>query len=158
MRGNDLKRTLTKSIQVRERLKLMSSYIDSYFCFHCIFIQNYNFFRWTEITQLRFPRCFSCMFTMSDQLYLIGGAGKIDDKQKTTTSCADIDIWDYKTMEWKHHTDMAIPRHGHSVAYLGTQILIIGGVTTVYMRSLSNAECYCTERGIVIVKFKYIFF
>ncbi|PSN38305.1 hypothetical protein C0J52_19160 [Blattella germanica] len=30
------------------------------------------------------------------------------------------------------------------------QILIIGGVTTVYMRALSNVECFCCQRGIWI--------
>ncbi|KAK4875627.1 hypothetical protein RN001_012049 [Aquatica leii] len=103
--------------------------------------------QWTEITGLKFPRCFSRMFSMSDKLYLLGGAGKIQDQDKTTSSVPDIDIWDTENLKWKHHTDMAIPRHGHAIAYLGTQILIIGGVTTVYMRALSNTECYCTERG-----------
>lgn len=84
---------------------------------------------------------------MSDRLYLIGGAGKIKIKDKTTSSVKEIDIWNEDTREWEYKTEMAIPRHGHCVAYLGTQILIIGGVTTVYMRALSNTECYCTSRG-----------
>lgn len=90
---------------------------------------------------------------MSDRLYLIGGAGKITEKEKTTTSVSAIDVWDPVNLEWKHQTDMAIPRHGHAIAYLGTQILIIGGVTTVYMRALSNTECYCTERGKLLVTY-----
>ncbi|XP_031349993.1 uncharacterized protein LOC116175822 isoform X2 [Photinus pyralis] len=101
-----------------------------------------------DVKKNQFPRCFSRMFSMSDRLYLLGGAGKLKtEKDKTTTSVPDIDVWDSTILQWKHHSDMAIPRHGHAIAYLGTQILIIGGVTTVYMRALSNTECYCTERG-----------
>lgn len=84
---------------------------------------------------------------MNDKLYLIGGAGKMSDNERTTSSLGAIDIWDSKDREWKLQTELLIPRHGHSVAYLGTQILIIGGVTTVYMRALSNTECYCCERN-----------
>lgn len=83
---------------------------------------------------------------MDDSLYLIGGAGRISDKDKTTTSVEAIDVWCNKDKEWRLLTEMAIPRHGHAVAYIGTQILMIGGVTTVYMRALSNVECYCVER------------
>lgn len=42
---------------------------------------------------------------------------------------------------------MSMPRHGHALAYLGTQLIIIGGVTTIYMRALNNVESYCCERG-----------
>lgn len=104
-------------------------------------------FRWTQITKLRYPRCFSCMLDMSNKLYLIGGAGKLSTKDKTTTSLSTIDVWNDKMEEWEKISDMTIPRHGHAVAYLGTQILIIGGVTTVYMRALSNIECFCGNRG-----------
>ncbi|KAK9732272.1 Kelch motif [Popillia japonica] len=113
-------------------------------CVECYDIERNQ---WTEINRLRFPRCFSSLFSMSDRLYLIGGAGKIKIKDKTTSSVKEIDIWNEDTREWEYKTEMAIPRHGHCVAYLGTQILIIGGVTTVYMRALSNTECYCTSRG-----------
>lgn len=88
------------------------------------------------------------MFAMSNHLYLIGGAGKLSSKNKTTTSLASIDLWDEKRREWEKISEMTIPRHGHAVAYLGTQILIIGGVTTVYMRALSNIECFCGNRGV----------
>lgn len=84
---------------------------------------------------------------MSNKLYLIGGAGRIHAKDKTTTSLASIDLWNSSLKEWKKISEMTIPRHGQAVAYLGTQILIIGGVTTIYMRALSNIECFCGSRG-----------
>ncbi|XP_026329412.1 uncharacterized protein LOC113237250 isoform X2 [Hyposmocoma kahamanoa] len=102
---------------------------------------------WTEIHSLRFPRCFSSLFVMNDKLFIIGGAGKISEKDKTASSVGAIDVWDWKDRDWKLETEMSIPRHGHALAYLGTQLIIIGGVTTIYMRALSNVESFCCERG-----------
>ncbi|XP_063892356.1 uncharacterized protein LOC110372548 isoform X1 [Helicoverpa armigera] len=102
---------------------------------------------WTEIHSLRFPRCFSTMFAMNDKLYIVGGAGKISDKEKTVSSVGAIDVWDWQMRKWKQETEMSMPRHGHALAYLGTQLIIIGGVTTIYMRALNNVESYCCERG-----------
>ncbi|KAJ8918581.1 hypothetical protein NQ315_013086 [Exocentrus adspersus] len=108
--------------------------------------------QWTEIRQpLTFPRCFSRMFILSDRLYLIGGAGKSAEKEsKETASLGNIDVWDAKNVEWRTITEMHIPRHGHSVACLGTQILIVGGVTTAYKRALSSTECFCSQRGTLV--------
>ncbi|XP_045785830.1 uncharacterized protein LOC123881201 [Maniola jurtina] len=102
---------------------------------------------WTEIHSLRFPRCFATLFSMNDKLYIIGGAGKMSDKDKTPSSVGAIDVWNWKERQWKLETEMSIPRHGHALAYLGTQLIIIGGVTTIYMRALSNVESFCCERG-----------
>ncbi|XP_075969781.1 uncharacterized protein LOC142972487 isoform X2 [Anticarsia gemmatalis] len=102
---------------------------------------------WTEIHSLRFPRCFSTMFAMNDKLYIVGGAGKVSEKDKTASSVGAIDAWDWKEREWRQETEMSMPRHGHALAYLGTQLIIIGGVTTIYMRALNNVESFCCERG-----------
>ncbi|KAM3963093.1 uncharacterized protein ACR2FA_002859 [Aphomia sociella] len=102
---------------------------------------------WTEIHNLRFPRCFATLFAMNDKLYIVGGAGKKSDKDKTASSVAAIDVWDWKDRVWKQETEMSIPRHGHALAYLGTQLIIIGGMTTIYMRALNNVESFCCERG-----------
>ncbi|KAJ8722571.1 hypothetical protein PYW07_003751 [Mythimna separata] len=102
---------------------------------------------WTEIHSLRFPRCFSTMFAMNDKLYIVGGAGKVSEKEKTVNSVGAIDVWDWKLRKWKQETEMSMPRHGHALAYLGTQLIIIGGVTTIYMRALNNVESFCCERG-----------
>lgn len=84
---------------------------------------------------------------MNDQLYIIGGAARSGDRDRSTISISAVDVWDPRDRQWKLKTEMNIPRHGHTVAYLGTQILILGGVTTVYMRTLSNIECYCCDRS-----------
>ncbi|XP_030027173.1 uncharacterized protein LOC115445154 isoform X2 [Manduca sexta] len=102
---------------------------------------------WTEIHSLRFPRCFATLFAMNDKLYIIGGAGKVSEKEKTASSVGAIDAWDWKDRQWKLETEMSMPRHGHALAYLGTQLIIIGGVTTIYMRALNNVESFCCERG-----------
>ncbi|XP_050667986.1 uncharacterized protein LOC126967523 isoform X3 [Leptidea sinapis] len=102
---------------------------------------------WTMIHNLRFPRCFATLFSMNDRLYIVGGAGKVNDKDKTPSSVGAIDVWDWKQRQWNQETEMSIPRHGHALAYLGTQLIIIGGVTTIYMRALSNVESFCCERA-----------
>ncbi|KAG5900489.1 hypothetical protein JTB14_010900 [Gonioctena quinquepunctata] len=103
--------------------------------------------QWTEmIFPLRFPRCFSHMYTMNDKLYIIGGAARNSENDTTTKSIGNIDFWNDKKLEWKTVTELSIPRHGHAVSYLGTQILIVGGVTTIYGRALSNTECFCSQR------------
>lgn len=47
-------------------------------------------------------------------------------QDKTASSVGAIDVWDWKDREWKLETEMSIPRHGHALAYLGTQLIIIG--------------------------------
>ncbi|XP_041976877.1 uncharacterized protein LOC121731508 isoform X2 [Aricia agestis] len=107
---------------------------------------NSNTNQWTEIQSLRFPRCFASLFAMNDKLYIIGGAGKITDNDQTPSSVSAVDVWDWGTREWRLETEMSIPRHGHALAYLGTQLIIVGGVTTIYMRALNNVESFCFER------------
>lgn len=36
---------------------------------------------------------------------------------------------------------------GHIITGVNNLIYILGGVTTIYMRALSNVESYCCERG-----------
>ncbi|KAJ3626674.1 hypothetical protein MTP99_017153 [Tenebrio molitor] len=103
--------------------------------------------QWTKIRKLNSPRCFSCMFVMSDNLYLIGGAGPKYKEVKSICSVGNVDVWDTSDMTWKTILGLTIPRHGHTVAYIGTQIFIMGGVTTIYMRCLSNVECFCWKRN-----------
>lgn len=33
------------------------------------------------------------------------------------------------------------------ILFLGDQLLIIGGVTTMFMKTLNNVECYCCDIG-----------
>ncbi|CAG9862402.1 unnamed protein product [Phyllotreta striolata] len=102
--------------------------------------------QWTELKRpLRFPRCFSSMMVLSDKLYLIGGAEE-SSRKGCTSSIGALDLWDERKCEWSEITRLNMPRHGHAVSYLGTQLLIIGGVTTAYGRALSNNECFCTQR------------
>lgn len=85
---------------------------------------------------------------LSDKVYIIGGAGKTFKNEKLNTSIPSIDMWNEEKSEWLSITNLNIPRHGHALAYFGTQIFIIGGVTTLYGRALSDIECFCSERGI----------
>ncbi|XP_056633895.1 uncharacterized protein LOC130443346 [Diorhabda sublineata] len=110
---------------------------------------DYKSDQWTEIKySLRVPRCFFSLCVLSEKLYIIGGASKTasDLSGNDTSSIGSIEYWDNKKFEWKKLNDLNIPRHGHAVSYLGTQLLIVGGVATKYGRALSNTECFCSQR------------
>lgn len=107
----------------------------------------FYFFRWTKIKKLNSPRSFCSLFVMSDRLYLIGGVESLFKNTKSSSSMACIDIWNTNSLKWDSFLKLMIPRHGHTVAYIGTQIFIIGGVTTSYMKCLSNVECFCAQRS-----------
>ncbi|XP_023288873.1 uncharacterized protein LOC105696745 isoform X2 [Orussus abietinus] len=98
---------------------------------------------WLKVEPLKSPRCFASMHVVAESLYVIGGASKISEN--VTESIDTIDVWDPKSCSWKLQTEMAVPRHGHSTGSIGNQLLIIGGVTTMYMRTLKSVECYSCE-------------
>ncbi|XP_078044683.1 uncharacterized protein LOC144474074 [Augochlora pura] len=99
---------------------------------------------WLRAVSLRLPRCFASFYVVADCLYVIGGASTTEI---TAQSINDVDVWDEEGRVWKELTKMTIARHGHSVGSIGEQLLIIGGVTTVFMKTLSNVECYCCDIG-----------
>lgn len=97
---------------------------------------------WLKAEPLRSPRCFASFYVMSEFLYVIGGASPTENG---TESVATLDIWDSKLGLWKQKAEMAIPRHGHCTGSIGNQLLIIGGVTTAFMKTLNSVECYCYD-------------
>ncbi|XP_050512939.1 uncharacterized protein LOC126888626 [Diabrotica virgifera virgifera] len=101
--------------------------------------------QWTRVQYLlRYPRCFFSMIVLSQKMYIIGGARKASEYGSCSTG--DVDVWKENKLEWVMVTNMNIPRHGHAVSYLGTQILVVGGVTSIYGRALNNIECFCCQR------------
>ncbi|XP_076674694.1 uncharacterized protein LOC143372435 [Andrena cerasifolii] len=99
---------------------------------------------WLKAVSLRSPRCFASFYVVSDCLYVIGGASTTENGTQSTNS---IDIWDGNESVWKEQANMSIARHGHSTGSIGDQLLIIGGVTTVFMKTLNSVECYCCDIG-----------
>ncbi|XP_017766185.1 PREDICTED: uncharacterized protein LOC108555158 [Eufriesea mexicana] len=95
---------------------------------------------WLKAMPLRSPRCFASFYVVSDCLYIIGGASAMGN---ATPSIDSIDVWDGNDYVWKQHANMSIARHGHSIGSIGDRLLIIGGVTTVFMKTLNSVECYC---------------
>ena len=104
-------------------------------------------YRWLRAEPLRFPRCFATMYVVSDSLYVIGGAAKMEShpSSEITASIDSIDVWDPISRSWRQHGEISIARHGHTTGSIGDQLLIIGGLTTVYRASLKNVECYCCK-------------
>lgn len=119
-------------------------------------------YRWTKLKYpLRLPRCFASLTVNSDKVYIVGGAGRnLENQKNLNNSIASIDLWNEEKLAWSPVTDLSIPRHGHALAYLGTQLLIIGGVTTIYGRALNDIECFCSERGeyfcLALISFRHI--
>ncbi|XP_071856238.1 uncharacterized protein [Bombus fervidus] len=99
---------------------------------------------WLKAIPLRSPRCFASFYVVSDCLYMIGGASTMES---VTQSVDCIDVWDGNDCVWREHANMSIARHGHSTGSIGDQLLIIGGVTTVFMKTLNSVECYCCDIG-----------
>ncbi|KAK0078846.1 hypothetical protein PV325_002037 [Microctonus aethiopoides] len=101
---------------------------------------------WHKIEPLRIPRCLASLHVNNDSLYLIGGAERMSSCDTMTESIKTIDVWDTNLRTWSQLTEMSIARHSHSIGFIGNQLLIIGGITTVYMKTLKCIERYCCKR------------
>lgn len=104
---------------------------------------------WTTLaTKLRYPRYLATLVSVNNEkLYIIGGASQTDaTNTQKMYSVSDLDVLVSNEKEWKFITELVVPRHAHSASVLSSQILIIGGVTTVYKRTLKSVECWCFDR------------
>ncbi|XP_014299989.1 uncharacterized protein LOC103571642 isoform X1 [Microplitis demolitor] len=102
---------------------------------------------WSKIECLPTARCYAYLFVMSDNLWIIGGAEKPSAHGSMTESIETVDIWDHNSRSWRPLTKMATARHSHSVSSIDNQLLVIGGVTTVDMKTLKSVECFCCKRN-----------
>lgn len=73
-------------------------------------------FRWSKYAPLSEARAHASMFVALNDVYIVGGAGKIRNDKHSMSS---IEIWDPNTRTWKYETEMAIPRYGHSTGSIG---------------------------------------
>ncbi|KAJ8680016.1 hypothetical protein QAD02_015803 [Eretmocerus hayati] len=76
---------------------------------------------WTKSQPLKTPRCFSCLHTISNRLFIIGGAGETtsEDGNNNVESIGSIDVWDAKECTWQNQANISIARHGHTVSSIG---------------------------------------
>ncbi|XP_049804476.1 uncharacterized protein LOC126247882 [Schistocerca nitens] len=102
--------------------------------------------RWTMSAQLRQPVCFSRLLCLQDTLFLAGGATRAT-RDAPIGSIDSVDVWDPTQGRWCVRAKLSVPRHGHAVGYIGTHLLVVGGLTTVYVRALSSVEAFCCEAG-----------
>lgn len=104
------------------------------------------------MTSLPFPRCFGAMLVLSNQLYVVGGAGSFNKAQgMSDSSLGVIEVWNQSLNDWEYITELAIARHCHCLAALGSQIFVIGGLTKNYTQTLNSVECFCTERSTRVI-------
>lgn len=86
------------------------------------------------------------MYVVCDTMYVIGGASKTSTNGNGITESIDsVDVWDQKERLWRQHGELSIARHGHAVGSVGDQLLVIGGLTTIYKKSIKSVECYCCQ-------------
>ncbi|XP_044586204.1 uncharacterized protein LOC123266197 isoform X3 [Cotesia glomerata] len=102
---------------------------------------------WTKIENIPSARCYACLCVISDNLFLVGGAGKSSTDDNMTESIQTVDIWVPSSRNWQQISKMSTARHNHSVSSIDNQLLVIGGVTTVHMKTLKSVECFCCRRN-----------
>jgi hypothetical protein len=56
---------------------------------------------------------------MNDTVCLIGGAGRLNQRETVIKSIRDIDVWDNEISPWCLQNKMVFPCYVHSIAYLG---------------------------------------
>lgn len=102
----------------------------------------------TVLPKLRYPRYMATLMCVNNEkIYLIGGAASDSSNVDKMYSVSDLDVLELADRkEWRCVSELAQPRHGHSASMLSTQILIIGGVTTVYKKPVKSVECWCCKR------------
>ncbi|XP_024944577.1 uncharacterized protein LOC107271498 isoform X2 [Cephus cinctus] len=103
---------------------------------------------WRKAEPLRASTCFASLYVLAKRLYLIGGAGNARSSfgnENFTESMNNIDMWDPSLCLWRQQAKISFARHGHNVASIGDRLMIIGGVSTIYTRTLKSVECYSCE-------------
>ncbi|KAF6206194.1 hypothetical protein GE061_017423 [Apolygus lucorum] len=99
---------------------------------------------WSKKPCLRFGRAFASLATYEDYLFLVGG---ITSENGGIASNDHIDVWDSETGVWKLKGNIDLPRHGHSVAFLGSLMILMGGVSTTNVKGLNQVDSLCMVTG-----------
>ncbi|KAK3101711.1 hypothetical protein FSP39_005736 [Pinctada imbricata] len=103
---------------------------------------------WTELMNLRIPRCHGNLVTVNGNLYLCGGATRSYTVSDTIlTSECSVDKFDRESGTWCHVTDMVIGRHSAGAAVIGSKIYIAGGISSSANRVLQSMEVYDVKEG-----------
>ncbi|HFE66774.1 MAG TPA: hypothetical protein ENJ93_05890 [Chloroflexi bacterium] len=81
-----------------------------------------------------------------NQYYLLGGAST--KPTLTTTTAVHNQVWLYNIAgnSWSQPSAMLTPRYGHTAAYVGGQICVVGGLDDNNVL-LSNGECWTPGGG-----------
>lgn len=82
----------------------------------------------------------------SSEYYLLGGAATKPTLTNTTAVYNQVWLYDTLTDSWSSATPMSTPRYGHTAAYVGGQICVIGGLDN-NAALLTNGECWTPGGG-----------
>lgn len=103
--------------------------------------------KWYMSTPLRIPRAFASLSAVNDQLFLIGGNSPPKPSRRNDTaalSVSDIDVFNVTWNEWRHYTDLFLPRHCCGTGSIGNHLYIFGGMSTALGEVLTSVERFDT--------------
>ncbi|CAB0009089.1 unnamed protein product, partial [Nesidiocoris tenuis] len=99
---------------------------------------------WFKKSSLRFGRAFASLVTYENQLFLVGG---VANENGGIVSNDHVDVWNEECASWRLKGHIDVPRHGHTVAFIGSFMVLLGGVTTKNIEKLSQVEAFCVKTG-----------
>ncbi|XP_046369558.2 kelch-like protein diablo [Haliotis rufescens] len=97
--------------------------------------------RWLGKNPLPGPRCHAGLVEVKDTLYLVGGSTFYDDSDAITSLDAILRLDDDHD-RWDRVQTLRVPRHDAGVTAIGTQIYIVGGVTSSDNHALADVEVF----------------
>jgi len=78
------------------------------------------FIRWSQCAEMPEARAFHSMLSFKQRLYTIAGAALGVKKERKSTSLSSLIVLDSKSQCWRPLGHLKEPRHGHSIAFIGT--------------------------------------
>ncbi|KAL8604342.1 hypothetical protein ACOMHN_028105 [Nucella lapillus] len=101
-------------------------------------------YSWAGLKPLPSPRCHAGLVECGGGLYLVGGSTFPADSA-SVCSLPSILRYHHHEDRWDRIQTLRSPRHDMGVTVLGCRIFVIGGVSSVENKVLSDVECYDVE-------------
>nr|Q25386.1 RecName: Full=Beta-scruin [Limulus polyphemus]CAA87589.1 beta scruin [Limulus polyphemus] len=103
--------------------------------------------KWYRKPPLPCPRAFASATTQNKKIWIWGGASLSEGG--TLASTTSVDIWDPKKGRFEQHLIFDSPKHCLAVTKAGTQVFIIGGMSSKENSSLAEVQVYDRKRDIL---------
>ncbi|XP_076314539.1 beta-scruin-like isoform X2 [Tachypleus tridentatus] len=103
--------------------------------------------KWYQKTPLPCPRAFASATTQNKRIWIWGGASLSEGGALVSTT--SVDILDPKKGRLEQHLTFDSPKHCLAVTKVGTQVFIIGGMSSKEKSSKAEVEVYDRKRDIL---------